>query len=561
MSKKIRIKRKHDPRYENKIPIPMSIDMFNIILAYISSRSDQITRGNLANVRKLWKIMDPRIFELDYNLEARFKFIKRALDNKLDNFIEDSTVLLNMSRSSKYADIEDEIIEDIYDIELKLSEIKYITNFIADKLAYSFFYNYKDSIVDLFMKLESGEYESFKSLKDDMKTELNALLSQIRKAESLQDSDQIFSLTKDLFETSVSRTIKKLQSPSRMLKTQIQYLNDMLGGNAFESGRFYMFLGLSGGFKSGVLLNIAYQIKMANMKYKAKDPTKRPTILYITQENSVDETIDRLFSLSCGADTTDRMRNYTTKEALKLLREKGQLTLTVDNNVDIVLLYRAPGSINTADIHNIIEEMNDDGAEVICLIHDYIKKLRSVRPNKELRIELGNIADELKALANEKDIVVISASQLNRESARTIDSAVESNQADLTRMLGASNIGESWSMIENSDLVIIVNRERVVSENKLFLTFKRVKLRNGPDNSIDYFNHPFLPNEFGLMPDIHLAKPLSRKYLSETLVGVEEDDVISFDKKGRTNSKIRKNIDDTKQYNLNDLDIVFGRAS
>lgn len=306
---------------------------------------------------------------------------------------------------------------------------------------------------------------------------------------------------------------------------------------------------------------MAYQIKMANMKYKTKDPTKRPTILYITQENSVDETIDRLFSLSCGEDTTDRMRNYTTKEALELLRTKGKLTLTVDNNIDIVLMYKAPGSINTADIYNIIEEMSDDGAEVICLIHDYIKKLRSVRPNKELRIELGNIADELKALANEKDIVVISASQLNRDSARTIDSATESNQADLARMLGASNIGESWSMIENSDLVIIVNRERVVSENKLFLTFKRVKLRNGPDNSIDYFNHPFMPNEFGLMSDINLEKPLSRKYLSETLVGVEEDDVISFDKKGRTNSKIRKNIDEAKQYNLTDLDIVFGKVS
>lgn len=245
--KKIKVKRKHDAIYENKIPIPMSIDMFNIILAYVSSKSDQITRGNLANVRKLWKIMDPRIFELDYNAEARFRFIKRALDNRLDNFIEDPIVLLNMSRSSKYADIEDEIIEDIYDIDLKVSEIKYITNFVSDKLAYSFFYNYKEPIIELFMKLESGEYENFKNLKDDLKLQLNGLLSQIRKAESLQDSEQVFSLTKELFETSVSRTIKKLQSASRTLKTQIQYLNDMLGGNAFESGRFYMFLGLSGG--------------------------------------------------------------------------------------------------------------------------------------------------------------------------------------------------------------------------------------------------------------------------------------------------------------------------
>lgn len=561
MKRKIKVRRKFDPRYENKIPIPMSIDLFNIILSYVASKSDQITRGNLANVRKLWKLMDSRLFEVDYNAEARYKFIKRALDNKLDDYIEDPVVLLNMSRSSKYADVEDEIIEDIYDIDLKLSEIKYITNFVADKLSYSFFYSYKDDIVDLFLKLESGEYESFKGLKDDMKLKLNSLMSEIRKAESLQDSEQVFALTKDLFETSVTRTVKKLQSPSRSLYTQMQYLNDMLGGNSFESGRFYLFLGLSGGFKSGVLLNMAYQIKMANMGFKPKDPSKRPTILYVTQENAVDETIDRLFSLACGKDTFDRMKNYTPKEAIELLKTKGKLTLSVDNNIDIVLMYKPPGSINTADLYNIIDELNDDGGEVICLIHDYIKKIRSVRPSKELRLELGNAADEFKALANEKDIVVISASQLNRDSARTIDAAAESNQADLGRMLGIANIGESWNMIENSDLVVIVNRERVVSENMLYLTFKRVKLRNGPDNSIDYFNHPFMPNEFGLVPDIHLEKSLSRKYLSETLVGVEEDDVISFDKKGRTNSKIRKNIDDAKQYNLNDLDIVFAKAS
>lgn len=553
MKKKILVKKKKSSI--GKIRLVLSIDMLNIILAYCISEDESITRGNITNVRKLWDMIDDDVFDRDYESQARFKFIKRVLKHKLDGYIENPTILLNAARSSKYEDVEDEIIADAKNIKLRLSEIKFITKFVSDKLTYSFLYSHKDIIMNMFMKLESGEFETFSEIKDVLKRNLSSLLGDIRRAEMLQDQNDVFSLVEDLFNSSVTKTVKKIQSPTRSLYTGVQYLNEMLGGNGFESGRLYMFLGLSGGFKSGTLLNMGYQLKMFNFNYKAKDEVKRPTVLYVTQENSVLETIDRLFSLACGRDTKDRMKNYTPEEAINKFRKEGKMVLTLENNIDIMFMYKAPGTIDTQDLYSIIDEVEEDGAEVICLIHDYIKKLRSVRPNRELRIELGNISDELKALAIEKDIPVISASQLNRESARTIDAAVESNQADLARMLGSSNVGESWNMIENSDLVVIVNRERLVSENRLYLTFKRVKLRNGPDDTIDYFNHPFKQNEFALETDLYLDKPLSRKYLSETLIGVEEDDVIQFDKKGRTNSKNRKNLGES--YNLNDIDIIF----
>jgi Replicative DNA helicase len=316
------------------------------------------------------------------------------------------------------------------------------------------------------------------------------------------------------------------------------------------------------------LLNQAYQIKQANLRYKCKDPLKRPAILYITQENSVDETVDRLFSLCVSEDTKDRMKNYKVPEAIKLLRNKGKLKITKDNNIDIIIMYKPAGSIDTSDIRAEIENLAEEGIEVMCLIHDYIKKIRSVTPAKEMRHELGYIVDEFKSIAVDYEIPVLLANQLNRDASKTVDSAIECNKTDLARFIGAANVSEAWSTIENADWVGIINRERVVSTNQLYLTIKRLKIRYGSDDSIDYFNHPFAKNEFGLLDDAHLEKSLSKRNLAESLVGekMEEDEsIIKFEKRGETSEKKRKDKtkekDEKEKYSLNRLDEIFSRAS
>lgn len=304
------------------------------------------------------------------------------------------------------------------------------------------------------------------------------------------------------------------------------------------------------------MLNLAYQIKQANPNYKTKDPLKIPTILFVTHENTVYETVERLFALCASEDIDDKMQNYTPKEAIKILKNKGKLKITKENNIDLYITYQAGGCIDTSYVSELIDDLEEDGREIICVFHDYIKKIRSINPTKELRVELGQIMDEFKAIAVAKDIPFITASQLNRDAARTIDASIECNKTDLARSLGTSNVGESWNLIENSDWVGIINRERQVSTNTMFLTVKRLKIRYGTNQSIDYFNHPFHINEFRLLPDIEGAS-LSRKSLSDALVGVDEE-VINFDKKGRTNSKVRKDMTPKKtEYCLTDLETLF----
>lgn len=564
----IKVKRIYDGEAEDyiqdKIPLKLSIDMLNMILAYIISDSTNISRGSLMNIRKLFKIMDQRLYEVDYQLIARFKFIKRALSAKLDDYMENPVAIMESCRSAKYADVEDGIIEDVMDMKLRANDLKYVSNTISDKLSYSFLYKYKNPIGNLIMKLENGEYESFKNLKKEFKKQLGALLTEIRKAENLEESDSLFSLTEEMFDTVVSKTVTKLQSESNQLRTNVMALNETLNGG-YMSTRVYLWLGLSGGFKSGSLLNQAYQIKQANLRYKCKDPLKRPAILYVTQENSVFETVDRLFSLCVAEDTKDRLKNYKIQDAIRLLRTKGKLKLTKDNNIDILVMYKPAGSIDTSDIRSEIENLAEEGVEVMCLIHDYIKKIRSVTPAKEMRHELGYIVDEFKSIAVDFDIPVLLANQLNRDASKTVDAAIECNKTDLARFLGSGNVSEAWTTIENADWVGIINRERVVSTNTLYWTVKRLKIRDGSDDSIDYFNHPFNSNEFGLIEDVPLGKSLSKRSLAESLIGEKEEDVYKFERRGETNEKQRKDKtkdkDKVEKYSLNKLEEIFGKAS
>ena len=194
------------------------------------------------------------------------------------------------------------------------------------------------------------------------------------------------------------------------------------------------------GFKSGILLSIAKWIKYHNKRFETKDPTKRPTILFITQENNLDETIERLFNMTV---TSKNIREFTPKEVVHLLKEKGRFVLDDENNIDLVIKYYGNEKINTDDLYTICDELEEDGREVIALIHDYIARIRSADTKiKETREKLGAIANEFKNFAEQKDIPVITASQLNRDASKVIDSAVEGNKEDLARMLGRSNIGE-----------------------------------------------------------------------------------------------------------------------
>ena len=327
--------------------------------------------------------------------------------------------------------------------------------------------------------------------------------------------------------------VTKLQNPSRVIKTGIQKLNEILSPG-FLSSRLYIFVGLAGGWKSGMLLKVIRDTKLYNNDIQVKKPGKQPCALLITMENEVIETVERLFNMSLDGN----IRNYTPKQVIKMIKETKEFTIGTDNGIDVVIRYYPNRAINTEDLYTIIDDLSDDGKEVIMLSLDYIKRIRPTEKGRDEKEELKNISNELKSLAIHYDIPVVTAHQLNRAAAATVDAALQANKEDLAKFLGRANIGSSWELVENADVLIILNVEKKRQTGQQYLTFKRVKIRYKDMSDLTYFNHPFNPNnKMQLLDDIYLDHSLSEDSL------VADFDAVDLGaKKGKRNAVERETI-------------------
>lgn len=285
-----------------------------------------------------------------------------------------------------------------------------------------------------------------------------------------------------------------------------------------------MFLARTGNFKSGLLLSIARWFKMYNPDAKPKrNPDAIPTVLLITTENSIAETVARLFAM---IEPELSIENLTPKQVIQILRDKGGLTINTENGINIRMIYRNDREIDTNDIYGIIEDIENDNAEVIALIVDYIKRIRAAESGHgDERIELKNCSNELKSLAQNLDIPVITAMQINRAGNAIVEMAMTQSKEDLTKYMGSTNVANCWDLIENSDWVCIINIEKKKDTGQYFLTFKRTKIRYGDKaEGYTYFNQPFANGDkIALMEDVCLPKSLAINSLASNPIPMEEE--------------------------------------
>jgi len=526
-----------------KIPIKFDLSMLNMFIGYIFKKSVQITRKSLVNMKRLFDVIDESIYENNDQMQARLEFINKALEAKLDKGFENDDVIINYCKSDLYNKENQEIINNIsIYTRINYEEIKYINKCIEDRLQYYYLYFYKDAIYETVERLDSGDYKSFYEINNKLTSICTDLINRVRSSKSLESTEQ-FSLSDENFDSNMIDIVTKLQNPSRVIKTGIQKLNEILSPG-FLSSRLYMFVGLPGGYKSGMLLKVIRDTKMYNSDIQVKKPGKQPCALLITMENEVIETVERLFNMSVS---TSNIRNFTPKQVVKMVKESKEFVITNENNIDIIIQYWPNRSIDTNDLYTIIDDLSDDGKEVVLLSLDYIKRIRPAEKGRDEKEELKNISNELKTLAISYDIPVVTAHQLNRAGAAVVDAAMQANKEDLGKFLGRANIGSAWELVENSDVVIILNVEKKRQTGQYYLTFKRVKIRYKDMSDISYFNHPFDANDkMKLLDDIYLDHSLSEDSLISDF-----DAVDLLNKKGKRTAVEREVIEDEDVFIFN----------
>lgn len=531
-----------------KIKFKLDKTFLNMLIGYLFCKSKSITRYNLQCLKKLMESIDIDFYLNNDEIYSRLLFIKAVLDAKLTKGLEKREVIINEARVDNDAATL-AIVDSIDDLADKISfnEVKTVNKIVSDRLKYAYLIYYKEIITNLFLRMDQGAFDSIESANTVMKNILTSCLNDIRKTESTT-STSVFSLREDVFNPMMEHIVTRLSDPSVCLRTGIRYLNDLLCPGFFP-GRVYLFLGVTGSYKSSILIQCARWIKLYNkVTPRRKDPNAIPTVLLITTENSVDEEVVRLYNMSVGDD--EQLSNCTPDQAISKLRSEGKMILKNGNDIDIYIKYYANMEIDTNDIYGIIEDIEDDNREVITLIVDYIARIRAAEKAIDERMQLKNVSNELKTLAIHFDIPVITANQINRAGNSTIDAAMDGGKQDLARFLGRANIALSWQLLENVDWCAIINVELDNSTSLYYLTFKRIKIRYKDLSKFTYFNHPFEHgSKLRLLDDVNLNKTLSIELIGSNLTGANT----GGSRKGTFNAKKRKEIDDVE-----DLDLLVG---
>lgn len=388
----------------DKIKIKFDILMLDSIIGFIYKDSVLRTRKALTNTYKLFEALDDTLYERDIELERRVWVIRKSLEARLVQGFENEIMIKQYCLDHVESDdMSNHIVNNIdkYKKQITHEETRYLIKAIDDRLQYGYTMTLKETFQSLLDKIDDGDFKSYKSISEDLHDIAASVINLKRNTNSL-DSDETFSLREEDFENAVTDAVNRLKDKNKVFVTGIKLLNTILAPG-YHSKRLYTYLAFPGGGKSQILLKTALDMKKYNSHIKPKDPDKIPAVLFITMENNIDETIERIFNMEVA---NEDIRNYTPKQIMKKLKEEGGLKITDKNNIDFIIKYYNNREIDTNDLYSIIKDLNDDGEEVIGLFLDYLKRIRPAEKADTEKAELKNITNELKTLAKKLDIPV-----------------------------------------------------------------------------------------------------------------------------------------------------------
>lgn len=475
-----------------RLDLNLDIRTLDIMCKCLVSNNQTIRRGQLVNLRNLIYLLNPETYINDHEKTKRINFIKRGIDARLIQNLTDPYMIV----THIYGGFLDSEIVNLDEFKgLTSAEIQWMNNMVSEALKFSHVYSNVDTLLDLCTRIKSLDYGSKAQVVQEFENTINIIQNDFRRAKNEDQTEQIFSLRDEYFEDMMYDTHNALSSPRRKLVTGMQGLNEMLGGG-FENGRCYVFFGLPGEGKSTIILNILYQIKKYNRDYRTKDPTKRPCVVLLTMENTVTESVERLFGMATGKSN---MADYTVENAMRMLREEGELYLTDVSPIDIIIKFKPSNSVDTSYLYTLTEDLEDQGLEVIAMFQDYIGRIRSTERLSDTRLEYGMVVDEFKTYAEIKDIPVITVGQLNRDASKHIDEARNKSKSDLVRLIGRSNISESMLILNNIDAGFMIAPE-VTRTGERYLGIQRIKIRYNAGNR-EFLYLPFANSTLKLVED------------------------------------------------------------
>lgn len=558
----------------DKISIFFRRPILKAVMKILSMESNMYRSfKSVKNINRLFTSIDLSKYRNSPELESYIWCINFMSKQWLEGVLDPGIIAEGAKRQPEYDNIKEEIItKSMEDPDIITApEVKEVMRLVGDALQFGYVVSVRDQYISLLEDINIEEPGAFQTIVQRLFMISKSLLD-IKHNTNLVANKITFSTSDmDSMREAVCQTITSLSAKSNLLKTGIKRWNTLLSP-AYMNGRLYCYAGVPGAGKSLILLKSVLDIRKYNPGFVPKTPGMRPCVLYVTMENTFTESIERIWNMNFDDSITD----HSVDEAVDMLcRELGINRIINDNveaweldasgnkvkkikaeliqepkpprapgpnsdstevsllndlalreeaskepNIEIAVKYFPYRDISTDDLFTIIQDLRDDNLECCALVFDYIKRIRPATPQADnVKLELNRIINELKALSVIEDIPVITAHQLNRNAAATIDAAVRQGKGDATKLAGREHIGDAWEVVEACDFLAITNIEYRPGTDDKYLTLNVVKRRRIDASEPElakytYLAHPFSKNNgLRLIDDVPLGKVLSLQSL------------------------------------------------
>lgn len=407
-----------------------------------------------------------------YEIARRvYKFIDEYKKAPKDHVFDLFTDILDgndLSRKELYENVFQNIVEfkDHVNVDYTIKSIK---SFIGEQ-------NLKQAVLKITDLIETKDDDKL----DKIKTIFNAA-----------SKDQINLFDPGIRLTDLDKSLQFLNESNEKFYTGIKELDckDLTPARK----QLFLFIGLSGSGKTQMLINLARQSLIRGHK-----------ILHISCEMSEDRMAERYYSNLFGitkryepykisqfeTDATGNLNNVYTQEYLpKTFFTQDGIRQTLkdkilDSSYNLSNLYIKEFPTGTLTINGLrafLDTLESSGFLPDLLLVDYadIMKLPS---DQNYRIALGQIYKELRGIAVERNVAVVTVSQSNRAGKKA-------------KKIAEDNVAEDWSKVATTDTIITYNQtdaEAALGLARLYVA----KARNDSGKATILISQNYAMNQF-----------------------------------------------------------------
>jgi len=434
----------------------------------------------------------PEIFEDQKNLQL----IKTALsmNERFEKFPTVPEMRLELDNEDVYNRLIEIMEMDIseYQTDFLLEEIE---SFLRDKLVHNV-------NVDIAINLNNGKVEELKKTPDQLREAIAFSFDTKVGLDFLEEEERLYTF---------------LHNQDRVIPSSITDLNKITEGG-FHEKSLTLFMAETNLGKSLIMTSLAVDCILKNKN-----------VLYVTCEMSEDKISERMMSNMFDVSTEDL--KLLTKDKFHQKFEK--IRSEVDKK--IVLKEYPPRSINSNHIRNLVKELKVRKKFVPDIIFiDYLGIMNPIYKNKSDNsyLEVKRISEEVRAIAVEMGIPIVSAVQTNRK-------GFGDSEIDLT------DISDSIGTAATADVIVGVTQSEemramgkfvwIVLKNRYGLNKKKITV------NVDYYRMRVFEDE--------------ESSIHGTAKSITKDPPNPKDEK----EKIQKTVDDVKRILNKDTDDKFKR--